>query len=70
MSNTPVAELITVSITGTPVRAEIAEILDYRTDFFGGRGVDVRLVDGTVARHVDALDIEVGVAARTARAAA
>jgi len=66
MSNTPVAEHITVTITGTPVCTEIAEILDYRTDFFGGRDVDVRLVDGTVARHVDALDIEVGVAARAA----
>ncbi len=70
MSNTAVAELITVTITGTPVRAEIAEILGYRTDFFGGRVADVRLTDGTVARHVDTLDIEVSAAARGALAAA
>lgn len=70
MSNTPVAELITVTITGTPVRTEVAEILNYRTDFLGGRVADVRLADGTIARHVDALDIEVGVATRAARAAA
>jgi hypothetical protein len=69
MSNTAVAELITVTITGTPVRAEIAEIHEYRTDFFGGRVADVRLADGTVTRHVDTLDIEVS-AARGVLAAA
>lgn len=70
MSNAAVAELITVTITGTPVRAEIAEILGYRTDFFGGRVADVRLADGTVARHMDTLDIEVSADARGALAAA
>lgn len=70
MTNTAVAELITVTITGTPVRAEIVEILGYRTDFFGGRVADVRLTDGTVLRHVDLLDIEVSAAARGALAAA
>ena len=70
MSNTAVAELVTVTITGTPVRAEIVEIVEYRTDFFGGRVADVRLADGTVTRHVDTLDIEVSAAARGVLAAA
>ncbi|TCN53503.1 hypothetical protein EV641_106148 [Rhodococcus sp. SMB37] len=70
MSNTSVAELVTYTITGTPVRAEIVEVLGYRTDFFGGRVADVRLTDGTVARHVDLLDIEGGAAARGVLAAA
>ncbi|MGV9748091.1 hypothetical protein ACWDTG_24775 [Rhodococcus zopfii] len=56
MSNTAVAELVTVTVAGAPVRAEITEIITFHTSE-DGRFVDVRLADGTVVEHADALDI-------------
>ncbi|WP_420753503.1 hypothetical protein [Rhodococcus sp. O3] len=69
MSNTTVAELVTLTISGIPVRAVIAEILNFRTND-SGRFADVRLTDGTVVEHADTLDIELTAAARDAIAAA
>ncbi|WP_072814921.1 hypothetical protein [Rhodococcus zopfii] len=69
MSKTTVAELVTVTIAGDPVRAEIAEIGKYHTDE-SGRYADVRLADGTLVPRANALDIELTAAARGALAAA
>ena len=52
MSNTVVAELVTVAITGEPIWGEIEEILNRRTED-GVLFVDVRLTDGTVHEEVD-----------------
>lgn len=59
MSNTVVAELITVAISGEPIWGEIDEILNQKTED-GALFVDVRLTDGTVHENVNAaVDIEV-----------
>ncbi len=70
MSNTVVAELVTVAITGEPIWGEIEEILNRRTED-GVLFVDVRLTDGTVHEEVDAaVDIEVHARPDAALAAA
>ena len=69
MSNTTVAELVTVTVAGMPVRAEITEIIRFHTSE-DGRFADVRLADGTVVERADTLDIELTAAARGVIAAA
>lgn len=58
MSNNVVAELVTVTITGDPIRTEIVEILDYRSGD-DRASADVRLIDGTIFEDADVLDIAV-----------
>lgn len=69
MSNTTVAELVTVTVAGMPVRAAITEIIKFHTNA-DGRFADVRLADGTVVERADTLDIELTAAARGVIAAA
>lgn len=69
MSNNVVAEVVTVSIAGDPIRAEIVEIVDHYVDDYG-RFVDVRLADGTDLFRVDPLDVQVFAAACSEFAAA
>lgn len=71
MSNNVVAELVTVPIGGDPIRAEVVEVvevLDYRIGD-DRASVDVRLVDGSIFRDVDVLDVAVVFEPRSVAAA-
>jgi hypothetical protein len=58
MSNVAAAELVTVTLAGYPIRAEITDILNcYRED--GALKVEVRLTDGTAVQETEALDLDV-----------
>lgn len=57
MSNATVAELITVSITGEPVRGEVIDVVDIAADRSGELFLDVVLRGGRVVEGASALDI-------------